>query len=220
MNKQERNIFFQQNGESIERIVDFTIRNSQQYKKLADAYIGYKNNSKQSYSVIANINLNYDDVKQQLFFELLEVMEKITFVNLEYLKLLCKSRLKNILRRYYLEMATHAQGVVFEKLDLECFLSSSDMVFSEIVVRNVINDTLLLLDDPLEKKYLLLLVGNLGIAGYEEYSFLNPNKAESDDLCMAKLLGFESIFQRKYRKLKKTVNETLYSVIKSYDDVA
>ena len=220
MNKDEINKFIEDNWEAIENIADFTIKSSIQYNNLASAFLWNSDNSYQDYNDIGNINLNPEDIKQQLYVELFKALEKKRSVNLSYIGQLFECRLKNILRRYRLEKKRYAQGVVVEELEVADLSTSPDVFISDIITRIDVEKALLLLEASLEKEYLKIIVGNLGLPGYEKYAIRKKNKDESDDLCIAKMLGFDSAERNEYRKIKKSVNRSLHSVVKDYDYVA
>ncbi len=220
MNKKLRDEFYIKNKESIEKIVGYAIYENKQLLKTA---INYTKNSKLTFrgyknaKNIASLHTNYDDVRQQLYLEIFEALEQKQNINLSYIKSLCNSRIKNMLRREFRE-ANNRKYI--GKIDAEDYSVSLDLIVSDINTRIIIEKALLMINDPIERLYLKTLAGNCEVKGYEKHAIKKTSTNESDDFRTAKKLGFDDAKKNKYVVIKKNVKQVLIEAIKTHGDVA
>lgn len=219
MDKDNRNAFYIMNKRSIDKIISHTIATSKHNDYFVNYLKGRSNSSKDKRGV-ANIHINIEDIEQQLTLEILIALEEKESVNLSYIKKLSESRLKNILRRYNIEQKHSLAVDDFEKLSKNLTSTLEDYMTDDLYATMLIEKTMLRIKDPLARKYLKILAGNLSFKGYEEFAIRKNSKAVSDDRSIALELGFDSPKRSKYCKIKRTVEQHLSEVIKSMDDVA
>ncbi len=220
MNKKSRDEFYLKNKESIEKIVEFAIYENKQLLKRARSYVKEGKLTFTSYKKtksIVSLHVNYEDVKQQLYLEIFEALRKRDNINLSYIEKLCNSRIKNMLRREFLEAKNWIYKKEFEAIDNSV---SADVVVEDIDARIIIEKTLLVINDPKEKEYLMTQAGNCGVKGYEKHAISKTSTAEPDDLCIAKKLGFDNAKMNKYVVIKNNVKKVLAEVMKIHGDVA
>lgn len=219
MDKNLRNEFYKNNMHSIDNMIDYCLKTSG-YKNIIAGFLKYNYKSYNDDLYVANMHINSEDIKQQLILEIFNTLEKKKYVNLSYIKMLCEDRLKNIFKKYFdeLEKSIMVDDYKKKKNSLPCI--SEEYLTIDVYANMVIEKAMLEINDPLEKKYLEIFAGNIGIMGYEEFAIHKSTKDVSDDCTIASKLGFDSPKKSKYCKVKKTVTKCLADVVKSMNDVA
>ena len=108
----------------------------------------------------------------------------------------------------------------FERITKDLPGTDEDYMADEIYTKMIIEKAMIKIIDPLERKYLEISAGNLGIRGYEERAIHRISKDVSNDCAIALELGFDNPKRSKYCKVKKNVKKYLSEVIEAIDDVA
>ncbi len=164
-------------------------------------------------------NLEVEDIIQDVWVNIIETMDKKDFVNLEYIKKVIDHTILNILRRADLEGKYFLHKDDFEELaDIKAYslFLNNDIIHNLICFRELINEELLHIEDPLEAEYIETFLGNNTIPGFEEYAVNSSSKDNATDLLTAKKLGFDSNKRNQYVQIKKKAMETLNRALIKY----